>query len=127
MERQYLEDLARATEILLKPGRRAPRPIQPRADRVRRAPSGSVGRAVAGTVRFGAAVRTAIMRPGPSPYADTRVMLVATTLLVALAVTGTFWPRLVAWPLAAIAVWFAIALLIRAWRGARAARRSRRS
>ena len=122
MERQYLSDLRHATEILLKPGRRSPRPMQPRADRVRRAASGSVGRAVAGTVRLGTAVRTAILRPGPASYADTRVMLVGTTLLIAVAAAGTLWPRLVAWPLAATALWFAIALLIKAWRGLRAAR-----
>jgi cardiolipin synthase len=127
MERLYVDDLGHATEILIRPGRRFPRPARPRVDRVRRAPSGSVGRAVAGTVRFGAAMRAAITRPGPSPYGDTRVMLVATALLVAIAVTGALWPRVVAWPLAATALWFAIALLIRAGRGLREARRSRRS
>ena len=124
MERAYLEDLARASEVLLRPGRRSPRPAQRRSDRVRRAPSGSVGRAIAGTVRFGSAVRLAILRPGPSPFAETRVMFAATALLIAVAVLGTLWPRVVAWPLAAIALWFAIALLIRAWRGLRDARRS---
>jgi cardiolipin synthase len=125
MEAQYLEDLTQSTEILLKPGRRAPRPVpsEPRVDRVRRAPSGSVGRAVAGTVRLGSAVRTAILRPGPSPYGDHRVMLAGAALLCAVAVAGVFRPKVVAWPLAAIALWFAIALMSRAWRAMQLRRR----
>jgi cardiolipin synthase len=45
--------------------------------------------------------------------------------LLALAAVGILWPKSIAWPLAAIALWFAIAFSIRAWRGRRDARRSR--
>jgi cardiolipin synthase len=40
----------------------------------------------------------------------------AAALLVAVAGVGIVWPKAIAWPLAAIALWFAIAFLIRAWR-----------
>jgi cardiolipin synthase len=40
----------------------------------------------------------------------------AAAALAGLAVVGVLWPKVIAWPLAAIALWFAIAFLIRAWR-----------
>ena len=121
MERQYRDDLELATEIILQQRRRSRRPVpaEPGAERPRRAPSGSAGRAAAGAVRFGSTVGTAIMRPGALAYGDRRIMGGAAALLVALAAVWIRWPKMIAWPLAAIALWFAIAFLIRAWRGSR--------
>jgi cardiolipin synthase len=126
MEAQYRDDLGRSTEIILQQHRRSRRPVpsQPEADGPRRAPSGSAGRAAAGAVRFGSTIGTAIMHPGALGFGDRRILGGAAAALSALAVVGAFWPRIVAWPLAAIALWFAIAFLIRAARGARDARRA---
>ncbi len=129
MERQYRDDLTHATEIVLQPLRRSLRPVPTRIDdnRPRRAPSGSAGRAAAGAVRFGSAVGTAIVRPGELGFGSARIMAAAALLLLAAAVLGVFWPKALAWPLATIALWFAIALLIRAWRESRDARRALRN
>jgi len=128
MERQYRDDLLRATEIVLEQRRRSRRPVPAQADvkRARRAPSGSAGRAAAGAVRFGSTVGTALTNPGTLAYGNGRIMAAAAAGLVALAAISGFWPHAIAWPLAATALWFAMALLIRAWRAFRIARRSRR-
>lgn len=118
MERQYRDDLKLATEIVLQRRRRSFRPVpsQVEDNRPRRAPSGSAGRAAAGAVRFGSTVGTALVRPGELGFGSGRIMAAAAALLLITAILGLVWPKLVAWPLAAIAVWFAIAFLIRAWR-----------
>ena len=124
MERQYRDDLTRATEIVLQQRRRSRRPVpaQPEMERPRRAPSGSAGRAAAGAVRFGSTVGTAIMHPRALGHGDRRILGGASVALIVLAAVGVAWPKAIAWPLAAIALWFAIAFLIRAWRGRRDAR-----
>src|SRR5262249_41025440 len=67
MEEMYERDLRRATEIVLRRGRRrvTAGPARDSEDdrSVRRAPSGSAGRAAAGALRIGSAVRNAITRP----------------------------------------------------------------
>ena len=126
MERQYRDDLLQATEIVLQRRRRRLRPVPAQVDRTRprRAPSGSAGRAAAGAVRFGSAVGAAITRPRELWQQDGRILGAAAAMLVALAAVGIAFPKAVAWPLAVIALWFAISFLIRAWRGRRDARRS---
>jgi len=128
MERQYRDDLLHATEIVLEQRRRSTRPVPARTDvqRARRAPSGSAGRAAAGAVRFGSTVGTALTHPGTLAYGSGRIMGGAAAGLIVLAAIGAIWPHAIAWPVAAIALWFAMALLIRAWRGFGVARRSRR-
>jgi len=127
MERQYRDDLMHATEIVLQRRRRSLRPVpaQTERSRPRRAPSGSAGRAAAGAVRFGSAVGAAITRPRELMHQDGKIMGIAAAALAVLAAIGVFWPKAIAWPTAAIALWFAIAFLIRAWRGRRDARRAR--
>jgi cardiolipin synthase len=129
MERQYRDDLMRATEIVLQRRRRSLRPVPTQVDktRPRRAPSGSAGRIAASAVRVGSAVGTAITRPRALLHQDGRIMGGSAAVLIILAAIGIAWPRAVAWPLAAIALWFAISFLIRAWRGRRDVRRSKSS
>ncbi len=129
MERQYRDDLMHATEIVLQRRRRSLRPVPAQAEgtRPRRAPSGSAGRAAAGAVRFGSAVGAAITRPRELLHQDGKIMSIAAAVLVVLAALGAVWPKSIAWPFAAIALWFAFAFLIRAWRGRRDARRARKT
>jgi len=118
MERQYRDDLTRSTEIVLKRRRHRARPIpsQPEPGRRFRRRPGGAGRAAAGAVRIGSAVGAAITRPRELSPADGKIMTAAAVLLVALAVVGVLWPWALAWPAAVVAVWFATAFLIRAWR-----------
>lgn len=127
MERQYRDDLLLSTEIVLQRRRRSSRPVPAQSDRPRprRAPSGSAGRAAASAVRFGSAVGSAIMRPRELLHQDGRIMRAAAGALIVLALAGAFWPKSIAWPTAAISLWFAASFLIRAWRGSRDARRAR--
>ena len=124
MEAQYVDDLLHATEIVLQSRRRTRRPVpsQPETAHARRAPSGSAGRAAVGAVRFGSTVGTALLHPDVLAYENIKIMGGAAAVLAALSIIWIKWPRILAWPLAAIALWFAFALLIRAWRGFRAHR-----
>jgi uncharacterized membrane protein len=47
--------------------------------------------------------------------AEARIMAMAGIALLALALLAAFWPRLIAVPFAAIAMWLAVILLVRGW------------
>jgi cardiolipin synthase A/B len=113
MERMYLDDLARATEITLSARSRVVRsPASPRRRRARR--TGSAGRAAAGAVSIGSAVGAAVTGRRVLGPAEARIMGGAGVGLVALAVLGLVWPRVIAVPVALIALWVALGLLLRA-------------
>ena len=107
MEHQYLADLSRSTEIVLE--RR----------RARLVSRGGTRGPSAGAVRFGSTVGTAILHPGALAYGNAKIMLGASVALGVIALVGMKWPWIIAWPLAMVALWFALAFLIRAWRGRR--------
>jgi cardiolipin synthase len=127
---QYERDLASSTEIVLtarnrvkrsadlKPGGGEPAPRTPR-----RAASGSAGRAAAGAVSVGSALGAALTNRralGPAEAGLLFVMAITATLI---AVVAALWPRVLAWPLAFIAVWLGIAWGLKAY----ALQRGRRS
>lgn len=112
MEDMFLDDLENATEIVLDLGkvhRTAPRPRGPHRRR------GSPGRLAAGAVGIGSAVSAAITNHRALGPAEAKVMAAASALLLAVAAVAVFLPVLIVLPLAALAIWVAIALLIRAW------------
>jgi len=127
---QYERDLACSTEIVLtarnrvrrsadmKPGAAEATPRGPR-----RAVSGSAGRAAAGAVSVGSALGAALTNRrtlGPAEAGLLFAMGLAATLI---AVVGALWPRVLAWPLAVIALWLGIAWAAKAY----ALQRGRRS
>jgi cardiolipin synthase len=116
---QYERDLADATEIVLAPRRyRSGERVsstQARPPRPRRA-GGSSGRAAAGALRIANRVGAALTDRRELGDTATGPLLGGTVLLLALAVVGALWPAALAWPLAAIAAWFALNLGIDAWR-----------
>jgi cardiolipin synthase len=118
MERQYRDDLTRATEIILK--RRRYRPPAARAEQAAaqrfRPRRGDVSRATAGAIRIGSAVGHAITRPREFGNTDGKLMAAAAVVLLALAVVGLRWPEALAWPLAVISIWLAASFLIRSYR-----------
>jgi cardiolipin synthase len=112
MERMYLDDLDRATEITLTERARvvkaaeAPRPAGRR--------TGSAGRAAAGAVTLGSAMGAAMTGRRVLGPAEARVVGAAAIALLVLALLALVWPRVVTVPLAVIAIWLAGSLLLRA-------------
>jgi cardiolipin synthase len=113
MEDMYLDDLGRATEITLTRRARVVRTAD-----VPRLPTrrpGSAGRAAAGAVSIGSAVGAAMTGRRVLGPAEARIMAAAGIALLILGLLAAVWPRLIAVPLAAIAIWLAVSLLVRAW------------
>jgi cardiolipin synthase A/B len=112
MEAMYIEDLANATEVIL--GERPAVRRQPDAPATGR--GGSAGRAAAGLLRISNTVGAAVTNQRKLEPVETRIMLVAATLLVVVGVLVAVFPRLAAYPIAAIAIWIAGALFYRSYR-----------
>ncbi len=118
MERMYLEDLTRSTEIILD-RRHATRPVQkrPRKERqVKGRSKGSISRAGVGVIRAGRVVEAAITNRRLLGPADARIMFSAGIILLTLAVLAILWPRVLAVPFAFLSIWFALVLILRAYR-----------
>ena len=82
-----------------------------------RGAGGSAGRAAAGALRLGNALGAALSPRRVYGAAERRLLVPGGLALVALAPIAAFWPAVLAWPLAALALWLGIALLLRAGRG----------
>lgn len=117
MEAMFEEDLANATEIILAPRRRVTPAGGVRVQRPKRA-GGSATRAAAGALRIGNAIGAALAAQRVHQPIERTLMAEGGAVLAVLAVVGLLWPRLLAWPLALLCLWFGLALLARAafWR-----------
>jgi len=111
MEAMFEHDLEGATEIVLDLGR-----VHSTRHRSRPARRGSPGRLAAGAVGLGSAVSAAITNHRALGPAEAKVMALGGTVLLAFAVLAVAAPRLLTIPLAAVALWFSVTLLLRAWR-----------
>ena len=118
MEDMYVEDLTRATEIVLSARNR----VQPIVRHGWRRRSGSTSRAAAGALRLGNTMGAAITNRRVLGPAEATTMLGLGIALLLFAAISVLWPLAVAIPLAILAVWMALSLLVRA-RELRAARR----
>lgn len=109
MEQSYLRDLENATELVLQHNElhrthRVPRPSARRA-------GGSASRAMAGAIRIGNTVGAALAgKARPLAPVDARISMVAGLGCLALALLVVFFPRLFAFPFAALLGWIAFAL-----------------
>lgn len=119
MERLYLEDLERSTEIVLTAGWKT-QPLrppykrhQPRGLRRRIGAEGS-SRAAAGALRIGRVVTAAITNRRVLGPAEAQIMAIGGSLLALVAALAIVWPRVLAWPLGGLGLWLALALLLRA-------------
>jgi cardiolipin synthase len=127
MEARYLSDLEDATEIVLRARRR--RSLAPvESERSRTVPGGGrragAGRAAAGAIRVTHAVGAALTGERTLGPAEARVAAGGGIVLVVLAAVAALWPRVIAVPAAAVALWLGAALLLRAAGLARAERAS---
>ena len=73
-------------------------------------------RAAAGAVRIGNALGSVLAARRVHGPAERWLMAQGGLLLVFVAGIGFVWPRLLAWPLAALGLWLGLALLARASR-----------
>lgn len=117
MEAMFLDDLENATEIVLDAKQKVRAPNQPRRPPpVRRRGSGSSGRAAAGAVRIANVVGAAFTRRRVIEPVEARITVGAGGLLLGLAILFGFFPRLIAYPLAALFVWIAGGLLYQGYK-----------
>ena len=116
MAAQYEQDLAHSTEIVLTRRnrvRRAPTAEAASAQGMQRAPrhaaSGSAGRAAAGAFSVGSALGAALTDRRILGPAEAGLLFLMAAVAVAIGVVGALWPRILAWPLALIAIWSGLA------------------
>ena len=115
MEAMYMEDLTNATEIVLDE-RPAVRRRARRHDGSTARGGASAGRAAAGLLRIGNTVSAAVTNRRRLEPVETRIMLAVAIILVIVGVLIALFPRLIAYPIAAIAIWIAAALFYRTYR-----------
>jgi cardiolipin synthase len=113
MGEMYEEDLANATEIVLDARRRVCSTGDP-AHRRRAPAGGSTARAAAGALRIGNTVGAAIADRRVLGPAEAGIMTGVALAFLVLAAIGVLWPLAIALPLALLAFWSAISLLVRA-------------
>jgi cardiolipin synthase A/B len=119
MEQMFLDDLDRATELVLSDKHR----IRLAEERKRHRPryqsklgSGRVSRAGAGAIRIGSAVGAAITNRRVLGSAEAKITVVVASILAGLATVGLLWPRWVTVPMACLSLWIAVSLLIRSYK-----------
>ena len=116
MATQYEADLARSTEIVLTRRNRVRRTRTPAETlaqgahrETRRAVSGSAGRAAAGAFSVGSALGAALTDRRILGPAEAGLLFLMSAVAVALGVLAALWPRVLAWPIALVAMWSGIA------------------
>lgn len=120
MEEMYLQDLSRATEIVLTGGRRVRAPREPGTRRAPLKGKGSAGRAAAGAVRIGNALGAAITNRRVIQSMESRLMLALGVVAGLLAVVFVLYPPILVYPTAVVLAWLALALAYRAWKARKA-------
>jgi cardiolipin synthase len=122
MAAQYEKDLDRATEVVLTSRNRVRR-AESRAEvakeagapAARRAASGSAGRAAAGAVSVGSALGAALTNRRTLGPAEAGLLGTVALIAFGLVIVAALWPRVIAWPLAAIGGWLAVSWLLKSW------------
>jgi cardiolipin synthase len=122
MAAQYEHDLRRATEIVRTARNRVRRADTPAAAGAapagrgaRRAMSGSAGRAAAGAVSVGSALGAALTNRRALGPAESGLLLLMAVAAAVVGIVAAIWPRILAWPLAFIALWLAASWGIKAY------------
>ena len=123
MAAQFELDLGRATEIVLTSRNRV-RPAEGDATMTqataarhaaRRSMSGSANRAAAGAVSVGSALGAALTNRRSLGPAEAGLLYLMCAVFLAIGVVAAFWPRVLAWPLAFVCAWLAIAWGLKAF------------
>jgi cardiolipin synthase len=131
MEKMFLTDLERCTEIVLHPRQRRHamqawremRAARRQAPPARPLERGSAGRAAAGALRLGRTVGAAFSKERMLGSTEAKIVAVLGIAALALSAMALVWPLIVAVPFAVLGSWTAAGLLARAY----ALRRERRA
>jgi cardiolipin synthase len=113
MAAQYKEDLKGATEIVLN-RRLKVRDVGATTTDVRRAHSGSAGRAAAGAVSVGSVLGAALTNRRRLAPAESSVLLYMALAVLAISALVIWRPSILGWPLAVIGLWLGGAWLYKA-------------
>ena len=117
LESMFLEDLENSTELVLGPNAKVLAPGQPRQlERRSTRETDSAGRATAGAVRLGNAIGAAFTSRRVLEAVEARLLFTVALMVLGLAILVAMFPRLIAYPLAALSVWIGSALFYRAWK-----------
>jgi len=112
MEAMYITELVNETEVVLDARNRVRAPgAPPRPHKAAATSSG--GSAAAGVMRIGSTVSAAVSNRRVLEPIEAHIALLAGATLAALAFLAFTYPRGIAFPLATIAVWIAVALVFR--------------
>ncbi len=113
MQQMYEEDLGNATEIVLGARHR----VQRRGPAGgRRGSGGRAARAAAGALRIGNTVGAAFSNRRTLGPAESGMMLSVALGFIGFAVLALLFPQVMIAPLALLALWIGLTLLVRAWR-----------
>lgn len=115
MQQMYEEDLGNATEIVLGARHRVRRSV-PREVRRAAGSGGRAARAAAGALRIGNTVGAAFGNRRILGPAESGMMFSVALGFVSFAVLALLFPLAVIVPLAMLALWIGVTLLVRAWR-----------
>jgi cardiolipin synthase len=115
MEQTYLDDLGNATEIVLR-GRNRVRALHEAAPRHGGHMRGSASRAAASALRIGNTLGAAITRRRVLGASEAGITGKFGLLLLLLATLSVLFPLVIAVPLALIAGWIGVVLIVKAWR-----------
>ena len=120
MATQYEADLQHSTEIVLTRRNRVRRaPAQgaqeqaARGGRTRRAASGSAGRAAAGAFSVGSALGAALTDRRILGPAEAGLLFLMAAVAAVIGIVGALWPRVLAWPVAFVALWSGTAWIVK--------------
>jgi cardiolipin synthase len=127
MERMYDNDLGNATEIVLGRHRVRATTRPPRARGWGMQAGGSASRAAAGAIRVANSVGAAMTSRRTLGHAEAELMIGVGLGLLLLCAVAVVWPRIVAFPLAAIGAWLAVSLFVTAYRLKRIVKKERQA
>ena len=120
MRAMFEADMENATEVLLQPGAAGvPKPTAVEEQTGPRGSTTSAGRFLSSAIGFGSTLSATLSQHRALGASDSWVLLGGGGLLLAIALIAILLPRFIAWPLAFIAIWFALGFLTHAlklWR-----------
>jgi cardiolipin synthase len=114
MQETFLDDLQNSTEIVLENTYRVPRKMRtPKAPRAKRG-GGSVRKATAGALNAATSIGSAIAQKSPLGAAESRLLMIASIVLIGLTALFILFPRVASIPIIAILLILAIPTLVKA-------------